>query len=141
METETKRKIKGHIAASASILIWGTTFISTKVLLEDFTPIEILFYRFILAYLLLFVMSPKPIRPRKDNKELLYAAAGLCGVSLYFLFQNIGLTYTLASNAAIVAVAPMFTAIISYFLISGPACTGILSSAFSSPLQVWLYKF
>jgi drug/metabolite transporter (DMT)-like permease len=119
METETKRKIKGHIAASASILIWGTTFISTKVLLEDFTPIEILFYRFILAYLLLFVISPKPIRPRKDKKELLYAAAGLCGVSLYFLFQNIGLTYTLASNAGvIVAVAPMFTAIISYFLIS-----------------------
>jgi drug/metabolite transporter (DMT)-like permease len=119
METETKHKIKGHFAASASILIWGITFISTKVLLEDFTPIEILFYRFILAYLLLFIMSPKPVRPKRDKSELLYAAAGLCGVALYFLFQNIGLTYTLASNAGvIIAVAPMFTAIVSYFLIS-----------------------
>ncbi len=114
-----KNKIKGHIAASVSILIWGITFISTKVLLEDFTPIEILFYRFIFAYLLLFLLSPKVIRPNRDKSELLYAVAGLCGVTFYFLFQNIGLTYTLASNAGvIVAVAPMFTAIVSYFLIS-----------------------
>jgi len=50
---------------------------------------------------------------------VLYAAAGLCGVALYFLFQNIGLVYTLASNAGvIIAVAPMFTAIVSYFLVS-----------------------
>ena len=36
----------GHIAAFITILIWGTTFISTKVLLRTFTPIEILFVRF-----------------------------------------------------------------------------------------------
>ena len=119
MEMTTKHRIMGYIAASTSILIWGITFISTKVLLEDFTPIEILFYRFIFAYLLLFALSPKFIRPKKDKSELLYAVAGLCGVTLYFLFQNIGLLYTLASNAGvIVAVAPMFTAIISFFLIS-----------------------
>lgn len=119
MEMETKNKIKGHIAASVSILVWGITFISTKVLLEDFTPIEILFFRFIFAYLLLFALSPKFIRPKKDKSEVLYAAAGLCGVALYFLFQNIGLVYTLASNAGvIIAVAPMFTAIVSYFLVS-----------------------
>lgn len=107
------------MAACASILIWGTTFISTKVLLSDFTPTEILFFRFIFAYLLLFILSPKPIRPKRDKTELLYALAGLCGVTLYFLFQNTGLIYTLASNAGvIIAVAPMFTAIVSFFLIS-----------------------
>lgn len=119
MEIVRKNKIKGHAAAATSILVWGITFISTKVLLEDFTPTEILFYRFILAYLLLFLLSPKPIMPKREKKELLYAAAGLCSVTLYFMFQNIGLTYTLASNAGvIIAVAPMFTAIVSYFLIS-----------------------
>ena len=118
MEMETKHKIKGHIAASTSVLIWGITFISTKVLLEDFTPIEILFYRFVFAYLLLFILSPKVIRPKKDKSELLYAAGGFC-VTLYFMFQNVGLVYTLASNAGvIVSVAPMFTAILAYFLIS-----------------------
>ena len=30
-------RIKGHMLACMTILIWGTTFISTKVLLRDFT--------------------------------------------------------------------------------------------------------
>ncbi len=37
----------GHISAILTVLIWGTTFISTKVLLTHFTPIEILFFRFL----------------------------------------------------------------------------------------------
>ena len=36
----------GHITALITIVIWGTTFISTKILLADFTPIEILFSDF-----------------------------------------------------------------------------------------------
>ena len=43
---------KGHLAALVTILIWGTTFISTKVLLVDFQPIEILFFRFFMAVFL-----------------------------------------------------------------------------------------
>ena len=30
---------KGHILAVITVLIWGTTFISTKTLLHDFTPV------------------------------------------------------------------------------------------------------
>ncbi len=33
----------GHLAALLTILIWGTTFISTKILLAAFQPVEILF--------------------------------------------------------------------------------------------------
>jgi drug/metabolite transporter (DMT)-like permease len=33
----------GHLAALLTIIIWGTTFISTKILLVDFQPVEILF--------------------------------------------------------------------------------------------------
>lgn len=33
----------GHIAALITIATWGTTFISTKVLLTGFQPLEILF--------------------------------------------------------------------------------------------------
>lgn len=107
------------MAASVTIIIWGITFISTKVLLNEFSPIELLFYRFVFAYIVLFLISPKPIPVRKRKSELLYMAAGLCGVTIYFTFQNVGLIYTLASNAGvIIAVAPMFTAIISYFMVS-----------------------
>ena len=43
------QKMLGHAAALLTILIWGTTFISTKILLETFTPVEILFFRFSLS--------------------------------------------------------------------------------------------
>lgn len=42
----TNSTAKGHLAALITILIWGTTFISTKVLLADFQPIEYCFSDF-----------------------------------------------------------------------------------------------
>ena len=44
-------------------------------------------------------------------------AAGLCGVTLYFLAENMALTYTTASNVGvIVSAAPLFTAILARFV-------------------------
>ena len=44
--------------------------------------------------------------------------AGLCGVTLYFLFQNIALSYTLAANVSVlVSVAPLFTALVSRLIL------------------------
>ena len=51
---------------------------------------------------------------KNKKQELYFAAAGLCGVTLYFLFENIALTYTMASNVGvIVAISPFFTALFS----------------------------
>ena len=54
-----KKTTAGHIMALITIVIWGTTFISTKILLEDFTPVEILFSRFLLGVLALIAVYPK----------------------------------------------------------------------------------
>jgi hypothetical protein len=35
------KSLAGYLSAFITILIWGTTFISTKVLLKSFAPIEI----------------------------------------------------------------------------------------------------
>ncbi len=52
------KTIHGHIAAFLTILIWGTTFISTKVLLISFKPVEILFIRFMIGYFALWCVCP-----------------------------------------------------------------------------------
>ena len=39
--------VYGHLAAGVTILIWGTTLVSTKTLLAAFAPVEILFFRFL----------------------------------------------------------------------------------------------
>lgn len=110
----------GHLAAILTVFIWGTTFISTKLLLVDFAPIEILFFRFAIGYLALLAMQPHLIRPRSLREELLFAGAGISGVTLYFLCENIALTYTLASNVGIiVSVAPFLTAVLAHFFLKG----------------------
>lgn len=102
----------GHVAGFVTILIWGTTFISTKVLLEIFTPIEILFIRFLIGYIALWCVSPHQLRLDNKSQEWYFIFAGLCGVTLYYLFENIALTYTLASNVGvIISIAPFFTAL------------------------------
>ena len=106
--------LRGHLAALFTIFIWGTTFISTKVLLVDFQPVEILFFRFLMGFAVLFLVCPKRLKGTTRSQELTFVAAGLCGVCLYYLLENIALTYTLASNVGvIISAAPFFTAILS----------------------------
>ncbi|WP_408892251.1 DMT family transporter [Paenibacillus taichungensis] len=110
----------GHPLALLTILIWGTTFISTKVLLIDFTPVEILFFRFVIGYVVLFLIYPRLMRITSLREEMLFIGAGLCGVTLYFLIENIALVYTLASNVGvIVSIAPFFTAVLAHFFLDG----------------------
>ncbi len=114
------RKASGHLAALVTILIWGTTFISTKVLLVDFEPIEILFFRFVMGFLALLIACPRRIKGTSWRQEATFAAAGLCGVCLYYLLENIALTYTLASNVGvIISIAPFFTAILTHLFMKG----------------------
>lgn len=105
----------GHLSALLTIVIWGTTFISTKILLVDFKPVEILFFRFVMGLLALLAVYPHRLKKTTFRQEITFAAAGLCGICLYYLLENIALTFTLASNVGvIISVAPFFTAILSH---------------------------
>ena len=111
----------GHSAALLTILIWGTTFISTKVLLQDFSPVELLFFRFLLGLTALFLVSPRPLRGTTRAQEATFALAGLCGITVYYLLENVALTYTLASNVGVIlAAAPFFTALLSRLMFHSP---------------------
>lgn len=104
----------GHVAALVTIIIWGTTFISTKVLLRTFTPIEILFTRFLIGFFVLLLLRPRRLRLAARRQEWLFVAAGASGITLYYLLENIALTMTNASNVGIIiTVAPFFTALLS----------------------------
>ena len=106
------KQTRGHLAAFLTILIWGTTFVSTKVLLRDFQPVEILFSRFLLGLIALFIVCPRRLKGTTLKQELTFAGAGLFGITLYYLFENIALTYTSASNVGVITTtAPFFTAV------------------------------
>ena len=114
------KRTTGHLAALLTILIWGTTFISTKILLTDFQPVEILFFRFVMGFAALLLVYPHRLRGTTWRQEATFAAAGLCGVCLYYLLENIALTCTMASNVGvIISVAPFFTAILTHLFFKG----------------------
>lgn len=107
----------GHLMAMLTVFLWGTTFISTKILLTGFQPVEILFFRFIIAVIVLTLACPKRIKGFELQREALFALAGLTGICLYYLMENIALTYTMASNVGvIVSIAPFFTAILGHIV-------------------------
>ncbi len=104
----------GYIAAITTVLIWGVTFVSTKVLLVTLSPVEILFIRFALGTIALFLISPHILRTKGWKEEKYFLAAGLSGIFLYYFLENISLVWTSASNTGvIVSTAPFFTALFS----------------------------
>lgn len=114
----SSNKTTGHLLALLTIFIWGTTFISTKIMLVDFKPIEILFFRFIIGLVALLIAYPHRLKGNTYLQEIVFMVAGLCGVCLYYLLENIALTYTIACNVGvIISIAPFFTAILSHLFI------------------------
>lgn len=117
-------KLWGHVLALLTVLIWGTTFASTKVLLATWTPVEILVMRFVLGLVFLSLMCPRWLPWAGWRRELLLAGAGLCGVTLYFLLENVALTYSQASNVGvIVSVTPFLTALLAHAFLKGERLT------------------
>lgn len=108
------RQTGGHILALITVIIWGVTYIFTKLLLEHFTPTEILVMRFVISVATLFILSPKLLKLKDKKENITFAAAGLTGVCLYYLLENIALNHTMVSNVGVIlAVAPCFTALIN----------------------------
>ncbi|MEG0076489.1 MAG: DMT family transporter [Anaerorhabdus sp.] len=105
----------GHLYALVTICIWATTFVSTKVLLTNFQPIEILFIRFLIGFIALVLIYPKRLPRTTKSQEFYFISAGCTGICLYYLLENIALTYTSASNVGvIISVAPFFTVLLSH---------------------------
>jgi drug/metabolite transporter (DMT)-like permease len=108
----------GNLMTLLTMIIWGTTYISTKILLQNLQPLEILFYRFVIAYFVLMLIYPKFKKVNSFKEELVFISAGATGVTLYYLIENVALKYTLASNVGLFsAMAPILTAILSNFFI------------------------
>ena len=143
-----------HILAVIVVSVWGTTFVSTKVLLAaGLSPAVIFAIRFALAYVGIWFFperggrrrrndassaentsSARPMPPAECRKrrimarswrdELLFAALGVTGGSLYFIAENEALVYSQASNVAfIVCSTPAITMLMMHFMRGGERLT------------------
>lgn len=113
-----KQDLQGHVLAFFTVFIWGTTFVATKLLLTIFSPVEIMFTRFVLGFFVLLIIGKGTFRCEKLRYELYFMLAGLSGVTLYYLMENIALTYASASIVGVlVSIAPLFTVFFASFFL------------------------
>lgn len=107
-----------HIIALIVVVIWGSTFVFTKLLLlSGLTAAQVFLLRFLIAYsmLLVFSLSRKSHRWFTNclRDELLMVGLGITGGSVYFLAENMALTYTTTTNTSlIVCLCPLFAALL-----------------------------
>ena len=108
--------LRGHLLALLAVLIWGMTFIASKVLVGLLDPTWYIVIRFTIAWAALFCLAPKPCPLLSLRRELRLVACGLAGVTLYYIFQNIALVYSTAPHTGVIsASSPLFTALILWF--------------------------
>ena len=113
--TSRSKFMLAHVGALAATLVWGLSFVSTKVLTEHgLRPIEIYLYRFIIAYVILLAICHKKLFSYSLRDELLFVVLGMTGGSIYFIAENIAVTKTLVANVSLLT---SLTPIITVFLV------------------------
>lgn len=123
-----------HLIAISIVVVWGTTFVSTKILLlNGLTPAGIFAIRFFIAYIGLVIISHKRMFCKNLKDELLVVLLGLFGGSMYFLTENMSLNYTTTTNTSlIVCSCPLFsTLLICYFFKTKLTKSQILGDVFA----------
>ena len=114
------KQIRYHFLALLVVTIWGTAFVATQMLLDNYlSPRDILFLRFLLAYIcILFFSFRQKLFADNWKDELKLAAMGITGCSLYFLLANTALDMTQSSNVALLTcTSPIFIVLISWIFL------------------------
>lgn len=107
-----------HLAAIFTAVVWGSTFISSKILLDyGLTPATIMAIRFVIAYICMLPFWRGGLFANNLKDELQMVVLGITGGSMYFLLENTALIYTQASNVAIIiAATPLLTTLAVHFI-------------------------
>jgi drug/metabolite transporter (DMT)-like permease len=106
----------GRAGALVAVIFWGTSFVATKVLLRELSPIPIVFARSALGSIFLtgiLLLRHQPLVPPRDTWKWL-ALMGFLGVFLQQALQAQALTLTSAMNTGwLIGLIPLWTAILA----------------------------
>ncbi|MCP4582755.1 MAG: DMT family transporter [candidate division Zixibacteria bacterium] len=120
-----------YILLFLTVVIWGWSFVATKLCLGYLTPLELMGIRFVVGLPIMIAI----VRARNVKFEFNGRWRGLILGSIiltaHILIQITGIKYTSATNTGwLVAVIPLITAVLAFFIlrekISRNAITGIV---------------
>ncbi len=146
--------LANYLPALIVAIIWGSTFVISKSILDTgVTPVQLIFCRFVLAYIALCIMCPKPYKMEWSKTELKLFFIALTGGSLYFFLEYSGLRLTNSVNVGLIcATVPIVSAILliilgmmkptkwfaigSLIALSGVGCV-VLNGVFEFKINPW----
>ena len=112
-----KKEVQGLLYAFGAMLLWGLSFAWSKLLLELYSPVIVIFFRLLISVLFLFAYLFLTQKIEKislgDLKK--FAVLSFFLPFLYFLGENYGIQLTTATTASlIIATIPIFIGIIAW---------------------------
>lgn len=108
---------RAFLAIILTIIPWASAFVGIRAGLQDYSPGHLTLFRFLVASLVMLVYAllvRMPLPERKDWPAIF--GLGFLGITIYHTALNYGQVTVQAGPAAlIIAVGPIFTALMSYF--------------------------
>lgn len=104
-----------HLGALVAVLFWGLSFVSTSYIMDEghLSPTEAFVYRFIVAYVVIFIISHKRLWCNNLHDEAMMLLIGLSGSSIYFIAENTALELTLPANVSLLSsTSPLVTVLL-----------------------------
>ena len=115
-----KRALVPYLEATFAVVIWGASFIATKVALQEVHPVTIVWIRFTIGVLILgLAVAMRKQFALPDKKEWGYfALLGFLGITFHQWLQSNGLQTSEASTTAwIVSTTPVFMALLGWLIL------------------------
>jgi len=109
-----------YLEALFAVIVWGASFVATKVALQDISPVTIVWLRFLMGVAILgMAVALRKQFALPDKKEWGYfALLGFLGITFHQWLQSNGLQTSEAGTTAwIVATTPVFMALLGRVLL------------------------
>ena len=118
--TMPKSKTIPYSEALFAVIVWGASFIATKVALKDISPITVVWLRFSMGVLILgaTVAARGQFSLPNKNEWAYFALLGFLGITFHQWLQSNGLQTSQAGTTAwIVATTPVFMALLGWIVL------------------------
>lgn len=115
-----RKHITAYIEVTFAVIVWGASFIATKLALRDLSPVTVVWLRFAIGVIILGIATRlrHQFSLPKKQEWLYFGLLGFLGITFHQWLQSTGLLTVQASTTAwIVATTPVFIAILSWLFL------------------------
>jgi len=121
LNTAYKSLLPAYLKLTFAAVVWGISFIATKLAVREVSPVVVVWLRFAIGFLILLVilLLRRQLRLPALKDALYFALLGFIGITFHQWLQSTGLVTSRASTTSwLVSTAPIFIALLGWLFLS-----------------------